>query len=189
MYLAQSWTWNKLDDLLAAREGYFISLEAGGASKEIISDASFGRLLARTSYFQPIKTFGTLSARLEAGWVIASNRNDIPGAYLFRTGGDNSVRGYAYQSLGVDQDGSVVGGRYLLVGSVEYTQWLTDRWGAAVFYDRGNANDDWTEFRTVAGYGVGVRWHSAIGALNLDLAYGEAVDQYRVHFTTGFVFR
>jgi translocation and assembly module TamA len=121
--------------------------------------------------------------------VIADSRDNIPGAYLFRTGGDNSVRGYAYQSLGVDQDGSVVGGRYLLVGSVEYTQWLTDSWGAAVFYDRGNANDDVSEFRTVAGYGVGVRWHSAIGALNLDLAYGEAVDEFRVVFTTGFVFR
>ena len=189
LYLAQSWTWNRLDDLLAAREGYFLSLEAGGASKEIVSDASFGRLLGRAAYYQPVKTFGTLSARLEAGWVIASNRNDIPGAYLFRTGGDNSVRGYAYQSLGVDEGDAVVGGRYLLVGSVEYTQWLSDSWGAAVFYDRGNANDDWSEFRTVAGYGVGVRWHSAIGALNLDLAYGEAVDAYRVHFTTGFVFR
>jgi len=189
LYLAQNWTWNQLDSLLAAREGYFLSLEAGGASKDVVSDASFGRLLGRATYYQPVKTFGTLSARIEGGWVIAGSRNNIPGAYLFRTGGDNTVRGYAYQSLGVDQGGSVVGGRYLLVGSVEYTQWIGKDWGAAVFYDRGNANDDWTEFRTVAGYGVGVRWHSAIGALNLDLAYGEAVDEYRIHFTTGFVFR
>jgi len=189
LYLAQTWNWNKLDDLLAAREGYFLSLEAGGASQDIVSDASFGRLVGRGSYYQPIKTFGTLSMRIEGGWVIADSRDNIPGAYLFRTGGDNTVRGYAYQSLGVDDGGSVVGGRYLLVGSVEYTQWLTNQWGAAVFYDRGNANDDASEFRTVAGYGVGARWHSAIGALNLDLAYGEEVDEYRVHFTTGFVFR
>jgi translocation and assembly module TamA len=189
LYLAQTWHWNQLDDLLAAREGYFLSAEAGGASKDIVSDASFGRLLARGTYLQPIRTFGTLSFRLEGGWVIANSRDNIPGAYLFRTGGDNSVRGYAYKSLGVDEGGSVVGGRYLLVGSVEYTQWFGEQWGAAVFYDAGNANDDASEFRAVAGYGVGVRWHSAIGALNFDVAYGEEVDEFRLHFTTGFVFR
>jgi translocation and assembly module TamA len=37
--------------------------------------------------------------------------------------------------------------------------------------------------------GVGARWYSPIGALNFDVAYGEEVDEYRIHFTAGFVFR
>jgi len=189
LYLAQNWSWNNLNDLLTPRQGSFFSLEVGGASREILSDASFGRVVGKVSYFLPVRTFGTLSFRLEGGTVIADSRNDIPGAYLFRTGGDNTVRGYEYQSLGVEQGGSIVGGRYLLVGSIEYIQWLTPQWGAAVFYDAGNAVDDTSGFRAAAGYGVGARWSSPIGALNLDLAYGEEVDEYRVHFTAGFVFR
>ena len=189
LYLSQNWSWNFLDDILAPRKGSFFSLEVGGASRQIVSDASFGRVVGKVSYFLPVSTFGTISMRLEGGTVIADSRNDIPGAYLFRTGGDTTVRGYEYKSLGVEDGGSIVGGRYLLVGSIEYIQWLTPEWGAAVFYDAGNAVDDTSDYSAAAGYGVGARWSSPIGAINLDLAYGEEVDEYRVHFTAGFVFR
>ena len=188
LYLAQKWAWNDLDDLLSPRKGYFLGLEVGGASREIVSDASFGRVVGKGSYFLPVRTFGTVLLRLEAGSVIADSRNNIPSEYLFRTGGDNTVRGYEYQSLGVDQGGAVVGGRYLLVGSVEYIQWITRQLGAAVFYDAGNAVDDKSSFEAAAGYGIGARWYSPIGSLNFDVAYGEEVDEYRVHFTAGFVF-
>lgn len=189
LYLAQKWSWNKLNDLLKPREGSFLGLEVGGASKEIVSDASFGRVVGKVSYFLPVKTFGTIAARLEAGSVIADSRRNIPSEYLFRTGGDTTVRGYEYQSLGVSEGGAIVGGRYLLVGSIEYIQWLRPQWGAAVFYDAGNAVDTTSNFEAVAGYGVGVRWYSPVGALNFDVAYGEEVDEYRIHFTAGFVFR
>jgi len=187
LYLAQLWSWNNLDNFLNPRDGHFLGLELGGASRDVGSDATFGRVIARGSYFLPVKTFGTVLLRLESGTVIADSRNGIPSEYLFRTGGDNSVRGYSYESLGVEQGGSIVGGRYLLVGSVEYIHWIGEQWGAAVFYDAGNAVDETSDFEPAVGYGVGARWYSPIGSLNLDLAYGEDVDDYRVHFTAGFV--
>jgi len=189
LYLAQNWNWNNLDDVLAPRAGYFAGLEVGGASREIVSDDSFARTVAKGSYFLPVGTFGTVALRLETGVVFAESSENIPSAYLFRTGGDTTVRGYEYESLGVDVGGAVVGGRYLLVGSVEYIQWVTQQLGAAVFYDAGNAVDDISDYQAAVGYGVGVRWYSPIGAISLDLAYGEEVDEYRVHFTAGFVFR
>jgi translocation and assembly module TamA len=189
LYLAQNWNWNDLDDLLAPRKGYFLGLEVGASSEDIVSDASFGRVVGKASYFLPVRTFGTVVLRLEAGSVIADSRDNVPSAYLFRTGGDTTVRGYEYQSLGVRVGDAVVGGRYLLVGSVEYIQWLTQQLGAAVFYDAGNAVDTTSNFEAAAGYGVGARWYSPIGALNFDVAYGEEVDEYRIHFTAGFVFR
>ena len=189
LYLAQNWNWNRLDNLLAPRDGSFLGLEVGGSSEDIVSDATFGRVVGRASYFLPIKKFGTVALRLEAGSVIADSRDNVPSAYLFRTGGDTTVRGYEYQSLGVQVGDAVVGGRYLLVGSIEYIQWLTQQLGAAVFYDAGNATDTTSDFEVAAGYGVGARWYSPIGALNFDVAYGEEVDEYRIHFTAGFVFR
>lgn len=189
LYLAQIWSWNKLDNFLTPRSGHFLTLQVGGASDAVFSDANFGRIVAKGSYFLPIRDFGTVLLRLESGTVIADSRAGIPSEYLFRTGGDNSVRGYEYESLGVEQGGSIVGGRYLLVGSIEYVQWIRPQWGAAVFYDAGNAVDETSDFEVATGYGVGVRWYGPIGALNFDVAYGEDVDEYRVHFTAGFMFR
>jgi translocation and assembly module TamA len=57
-----------------------------------------------------------------------------------------------------------------------------------VFYDRGDAADTTDTLRPVAGYGVGVRWRSPVGAINLDVAYGEQTGKYRLHFTLGFTF-
>src|SRR5204862_1756688 len=133
---------------------------------------TFGRIDLRAAYLHPLGERWTLGLRAETGFVLADSREGIPSAYVFRTGGDTSIRGYAFESLGVSENGATVGGRYLLVGSVELTRWVTPQWGAAVFYDTGNAFDDWGQFNAVNGYGTGVRWRSPLGALSLDLAYG-----------------
>jgi len=189
LYLAQSWAWNALDDLLAPRKGFFADLEVGGSSRDIVSDGTFGRVLANGYYFQPVSTFGTLQLRVEVGALSGDDSVNIPSEYLFRTGGDTSVRGYEFESLGVDVNGAVVGGRYLLVGSVEYIQWIKPKLGAAIFYDAGNAVQDISDYSAAAGYGVGVRWYSPIGPINFDVAYGEETDEFRVHFTAGYVFQ
>jgi translocation and assembly module TamA len=40
----------------------------------------------------------------------------------------------------------------------------------------------------VAGYGLGVRWRTPVGPINLDLAYGNAVERWRLHFSIGYNF-
>jgi translocation and assembly module TamA len=111
---------------------------------------------------------------------------------LFRTGGDQSVRGYAYNSLGVSvvQNGSaaVVGGTVMAVASAELVYWVTPAWGAAVFRDAGDAAESWREFKLNQGTGVGARWRSPIGMVNLDVAYGHSVNQVRFHFSVGYGF-
>ncbi len=78
LYLAQLWSWNGLDDFLTPRAGHFLSLQLGGASRDVGSDANFGRVIAKGSYFLPVKTFGTIAMRLESGTVIADSREGIP---------------------------------------------------------------------------------------------------------------
>ena len=82
-----------------------------------------------------------LVARAEAGAVIAQSRVGIPSTFLFRTGGDTTVRGYAFESLGVQQGDAIVGGRYYAVASVEVVHWINASWGVAAFVDAGNATD------------------------------------------------
>ncbi len=187
LFLSQAWTWNELDDPLLPHRGHLLRLQIGGASESLGSDRSFGRVQGRGLYLLPVGGFGSLQLRLEAGAVHAQARTNIPSAYLFRTGGDTTVRGYAFESLGVLEGGATVGGRYMAAGSIEYTQWLTQSWGAAVFYDAGDAVDEISDFRAAAGYGAGARWRSPVGTLSLDFAYGEQVDDIRLHFTVGLV--
>lgn len=74
---------------------------------------------------------------------MAGSRFGIPQEYLFRAGGINSVRGYDFLSLGVHEGNAIVGGRTIATGTIEYTHWLIDQWGGAVFTDIGSAADSW----------------------------------------------
>jgi translocation and assembly module TamA len=112
----------------------------------------------------------------------------VPSTFLFRAGGDQSVRGYAYQELGVREDDATVGGRYLATGSAELQYWFKPPWGMAVFYDAGNAADNLADLKPKVGYGVGARWRSPAGPINVDVAYGKAVHKVRLHFSLGFTF-
>ena len=120
-----------------------------------------------------------------------SNPIAVPDPILFRAGGDNSVRGYDYRTLGPTVNGAVVGGRVLLTGSLEFEHALLDRLPAllgAVFVDAGDAADRWSDLRPVFGYGVGVHYRSPVGPLRLDVAYGQDVRQVRLHLSVGVVF-
>jgi len=126
--------------------------------------------------------------RAELGALTSRDKNGVPAVYLFRAGGDQSVRGYGYQELGVAQDGAITGGRYLATASAEYQYWFKPQYGAAVFYDAGNAGDTISALHPKSGYGVGARWKSPVGPINVDVAYGHAVRKYRLHFSLGFTF-
>jgi translocation and assembly module TamA len=110
---------------------------------------------------------------------------------LFRAGGDDSVRGYGYRTLGPVVNGTVTSGRTLLTGSAEIARPISAAYPAfwwAAFVDAGQAADRWTDLRPDFGYGVGLRWRSPVGPLRLDVAYGEAVRKARVHFSIGIAF-
>jgi translocation and assembly module TamA len=98
------------------------------------------------------------------------------------------VRGYGYQTLGVREGQAIVGGKYLLTGSVEYQNYFKPPWGVAVFYDFGNAADTFKDLKPESGYGVGARWRSPVGPINVDVAYGQAVKKFHLHFSLGFTF-
>ena len=189
LFLNQRWLWNTLDDPINPRRGFSFQVQGGAAGEALLSTQTFGRVHLRGNYLRPLARRVTLALRGEAGAVLADSREGIASAYLFRTGGDTSIRGYAFESLGVNEGGAIVGGRYLTVGSVEVIGWITREWGAAVFADAGNAWDEIDEFDPVLGYGIGVRWRSPLGNLSLDLAWGEQRDDLRVHFSAGILLR
>lgn len=183
-----SWTNRAVDNLLFPNRGYLLNLQLGAAPEVFTKSESFVRSYARGAYYLPLSDKGTLLVRVELGYVAAKSRDSIPSDFLFRTGGDTSIRGFAYQGIGVQKGAAIVGGRVLGVASAEYIQWLTPKWGAAIFYDTGDAADGLQDFKLKHGYGLGVRWRSPVGPLNLDVAYGKEAKAYRLHFSIGVAF-
>jgi translocation and assembly module TamA len=182
------WTWHHLDSLLNPRQGQVVQAKLGVAAKAILSDQDFIRSYARYLQYFAIGTRDTLTFRVELGYTFADSRDGIPEEYLFRAGGTNSVRGYAYNSLGVKSGEAIVGGRYLGTTSVEYTHWLDPKWGMALFVDAGNAGDDLHEIKPKYGAGAGARWGSPAGPIAVDLAWGEDSHNPRLHFFVAIPF-
>jgi translocation and assembly module TamA len=183
-----AWTQRTVRQVYFPVEGYVLSLQAGGAAEALLSDQSFIRLYGRYTHYSRLGDKGRLILRAELGGVLASSPDGIPTAYLFRAGGDNSVRGYAYQSLGKDIVGAVQSVPYLATASAEYNYFFTRTWGMAVFMDAGDAADSFASLSPAVGVGLGVRYRSPVGPLNLDLAYGEATGEFHLHFALGVSF-
>lgn len=177
-----------VDDPLDPRRGYVVRGEIGGGSKSLLSDQDFIRLYGRYQQFIPVFKGDTVILRAELGATLADSRDGIPLDYLFRTGGSQSVRGYAYESLGVKDGKATLGGRYLATASAEYVHWFRPQWGIAGFVDVGDAADSRAELDLKLGVGGGARWRSPAGPLALDLAWAHDERRVRLHFSVMVAF-
>ena len=189
----QHLTWRRLDNPILPTEGYTLSVQAGLGQAWDSADlkGGFGRLWSSFQLYRPLGRTWFAQARVEAGQVFAPDALEVPEALRFRAGGDDSVRGYAYRSLG-PIDGTTVGsGNVLVTGSIELARPLSAAlpqfWGA-VFVDAGRAAQTFDGLKPALGYGVGLRWRSPVGPLRLDLAHGEETGENRLHFSLGIAF-
>jgi translocation and assembly module TamA len=112
----------------------------------------------------------TVLARLELGAILTDGFSNLPPSLRFYAGGDSSIRGYDFESIGPrDDNGKLTGGRYLAVGSIELSRRVLPHWRVAAFVDGGSAFVEETDpFYQSAG--LGLRWLSPVGQIRLDLA-------------------
>jgi translocation and assembly module TamA len=180
-------TFRRTEEVVAPRSGYFGSVEIGGGLPGV-STEKFLRTTGQANLLFPVGRSGDLLLRAQGGFVNSSTRLGIPTTFLFRTGGDQTVRGYAFESIGVREGDAIVGGRRLFVASAEYTHWIGENWGIAAFVDSGDVWDKDQRFDAALGYGVGARFRTPIGPARADLAYGRETSEYRLHISIGFAF-
>ncbi|HEX6827950.1 MAG TPA: BamA/TamA family outer membrane protein, partial [Burkholderiales bacterium] len=181
---------NRYDNPVRPSRGHRYALELRGTHQYLGSDTGLIQFIAEGNTIVPLPWRLALFMRVKAGTTLPSDPlSDIPPSLRFFAGGDHSVRGYLYQSLGPRNDaGQVVGGKHLVDGSIELRRLLFDKWGVSLFYDAGNAFRDLTGVRLFQGAGAGIHYYTPVGALNLYLArqIGVAEPAYHVHFTVGF---
>ncbi|QSP94423.1 outer membrane protein assembly factor [Marinobacter salinisoli] len=176
------------DSPLDPSRGYRLQFDITGSHRALLSKADIlhASVLAKGLYtvFDRHRFVG----RFHVGGVATNDFSDVPPSLRFFAGGDQSVRGYGYETLSPDNENGVpVGGRFLLVSSGEYQYGISDRWRAAVFVDHGNAINNFND-PLATGVGIGVRWISPVGPLRLDIAKGldrEFGGDWRLHFSMG----
>ncbi|PRD38929.1 UNVERIFIED_CONTAM: tamA [Trichonephila clavipes] len=150
------------------------------------SDSRFIRLRGRAGYIDSFGDRHRMVSRLDAGAILMETVENLPPSLRFFAGGDNNLRGYAYESVSpLNQQGELIGGRYMATASLEYQYRVTGNWWLATFADYGSAWTDSPDWKR--GVGFGVRWGSPIGAVRIDFAWGLDAEgsPFQLHFSLG----
>jgi translocation and assembly module TamA len=196
-----AWTGRYFNDRLNPTRGHGIGFDAGVGLTVTPHRDPFVRVNARALQLWPFgprnaaNKRSRLALRAEIGAIYADDDANIPARLLFLTGGDTTVRGYSYQSIGTRlPDGSIYGARYMAMASVEWQHPITlfgdsKSFEHTLFVDAGTATDKLHNAVIFPGVGAGMRWASPVGPLQIDLAYGTKTQKWRIHLRMGFQFQ
>lgn len=176
----------RADDALYPSRGWHLFGQISGASDDLLSTESFLQLNLSGKWIESLGT-GRFLFKFELGTTMTDAIEELPVSVQYFTGGDQSVRGYRYQSIGpLNELDEVTGGKHLLTSGIEYDFAVAEDWKLAVFADAGNAFNDWSDFGLKKSLGIGVRWLSPIGPIRVDLASPlDDDDSFRIHVTMG----
>lgn len=151
-------------------EQWSISAEFGLESA--LSSTNLVRLQLQHAWLRTYLDRHLLFLKANVGAMIVDDINNVPFSLRFYAGGDQSVRGFAYQSISPqNEQGERIGGKYLLASTVEYNYQFAKNWRAALFVDGGTATNDFSEQFEV-GAGFGFRYLTPVGPIRVDHAWG-----------------
>lgn len=182
-------TAQQYNNLIRPTRGYKFSGELRGTTRFLGSGQTFVQVASSIEYIRRIAGNLVLHSRAQIGLTVQKESlEDLPASLRFFAGGDRSVRGYAYQSLGPkDDDGDVIGGKNMVAGSLELERMIGEDWGIAAFYDVGNAFNDFAQVTLFQGVGFGARYYTKVGPIKLDIArpLDKGSPVVRIHLSFG----
>jgi translocation and assembly module TamA len=203
LYYLPGMTWSKVTrkgDPINPSQGFSQYYNVELSHQEIGSDTSFLRFYAKWKYINSFNANHRFVARAELGFLVPERTDfeEMSPSLRFFAGGDESIRGFSYQSIGSsipnpqnaldvnEPETLIVGGSRLSVGSVEYQYQFHEKWRAAIFLDGGSVYKK-DKFKAVYSVGPGIHYMSPIGAIRLYLGYSLSKDNpsWRIHFNLG----
>jgi translocation and assembly module TamA len=182
-----NWESTKGRELSRTRNGSSVSFDIRGASDALGSDTNFAQFRSSAKWIHSYGDKTRLLVRGTLGLTVKDELSELPASVRFFAGGDRSVRGYDYESLGpVDASNVVIGGSHLITGSVEVDRLFKPHWAVAAFLDSGSAFNN-TNIELSSGVGIGIRWYSPVGPVKLDLAHplDDPDKNFRIHISLG----
>ncbi|MGH7561370.1 MAG: autotransporter assembly complex protein TamA [Gemmatimonadales bacterium] len=170
------------------RRGITTRAEIRGSMDRIVSSASLLQVKLGADAVYGFFPKARVLVRSELGYIWTGEFRELPPTVRFFTGGDRSVRGFRYQGIGArDSLGNIIGGRALVVGSLEVDYEVIPRWALAVFTDAGSAEEKLTLKNLDRSVGAGIRWFSILGPIRLDVAVpvSRNTSTFRIHLSLG----
>ena len=167
--------------------GYRHNIALRISQRDWISDSEFAQLeLASKAIISP-RDFWRLIARAKIATTWSQEMEEIPATYRYLLGGE-TLRGYAYESVGIeDEAGRINGARHMALASLETDYRLTRWFGMAAFIDAGQVYERHYDTELKLGSGVGLRGFTPVGIIRLDMAWAlsEEGNPWRLHFSLG----
>ncbi|TCO42087.1 autotransporter assembly complex protein TamA [Dokdonella fugitiva] len=197
LYPEASLARKKADDPAFVRDGWSLTFAARAGQKGLVSDTSFLQASADAKWIHGLGEHGRFIARGSLGATHVGDFDKLPPELRFFAGGDRSIRGYSFQTIGPplpddlrgqataycaahpksDCQDFIIGGKNLAVASAEYEYYFKPNWGIATFIDTGDAFSSFASYRQKIGVGVGARWRSPVGMVRVDLGVPVRDDQ------------
>lgn len=157
------------DDFYFPRRGWSLTFAARAGYDALVSETTFAQVTADAKWIRGLGEHGRFIARGSLGATEVDRFDKLPPELRFFAGGDRSIRGHSFQTIGPrNAEQRVTGGRYLAVASAEYEYYFRPNWGIATFVDAGDAFHG-SDFKTQVGAGLGLRWRSPVGMVRVDL--------------------
>lgn len=166
------------------------SITVEGAADALFSDINLVRVTAQSKWLRSWNEHRVLF-RADVGGINTNDFDQVPASMRYFAGGDQSIRGFGYRTLSpfeLDEEGKrqLTGGRYLAVGSVEYSYPVAENWRMALFFDAGTATNKFSS-DFARGIGTGVNWLTPVGPVRLYVGRGHSSyeNSWRLHFSMG----
>ena len=168
--------------------GYRHNATLRASIDNLVSESQFGQIELGSRGVYSLMEFWRLHARIQTIFTVADKNQIIPATYRSLLGGE-TLRGYEFESVGIENDdGSVVGARNMVLGSIETDYRLSEYFGLGLFSDAGQVFDNESSSNLKVGAGLGLRAYTPVGMAKLDIAWpiSEEEQPWRIHFSLGF---
>ncbi|MCW7754893.1 autotransporter assembly complex protein TamA [Desulfobotulus sp. H1] len=169
-------TWDKRNDVLNPTRGFRMQIKGEPFWDSLDTGLWFYKLYGSLSGHLPLigEDRLVLSARGGVGSIIGESNLNIPADERFYGGGGGSIRGYAYQSIGPEEKGEVVGGRSMVETGLELRWRMKNNLGLVAFLDGGQVftqSQLQLEDEFHWGAGLGLRYYTDFAPFRLDVAF------------------
>lgn len=169
--------WSNADSLLNPTKGFTVNLKAIPSLQVLPPVFAYSINTFTGTYYKSLTgdDRAVFASKLMLGSIVGANKHDIPPPERFYAGSDNTIRGYKYLTISpLRHDDKPIGGRSLLVYSLEMRFRTGENLGWVAFYDAGNvyaSTCPQPSEKVLQAVGVGVRYHTLVGPLRLDIAF------------------
>ena len=168
---------NNTDNLLNPTTGYSLYFKSVPSLQ--IFTPQFGYIINNltASMYYPVTDDGSfvLASKASFGSIWGPSRHTIPPSERFYAGSENTLRGYKYYTVSpLNDKDKPIGGRSMMIYSLEGRWRPTEKWGGVLFYDVGNVfTSPLPQFdkKLLQSVGVGFRYYTPFAPLRLDVAF------------------